>query len=299
MSAAADATGDGATDDEGLEPPGELPDWFSPDEGERVEWVGEPAAVSLVPAAIWGVVLLPLLGLGLVVFASAYLTRENTDYVVTNETLYHKRGVLSTNIESLGVDRIQNTEYTQSFVGTQLGYGTIEISTAGSSGSDVTFRSVEQPRAVRDLVTRVSKTAGGTDGTGGRSDRADDGEAPDEAAGGGVADDLVEEIASELRTVNESMTNVERLLREQRGGAGPTPPASSGPPDAEATDDTGGTAGGGEATGADDPGDSGGGGDAADSGAGGSSGSTGSASDFVRDDDEEDGPPAPPFGEGS
>jgi membrane protein YdbS with pleckstrin-like domain len=170
----------------------------------------------LIPSFVWGVVLLPVLGLGLLVMVGAYLTVAKTDYVVTNTTLYHKRGVLSTNIESVGIDRIQNTEFSQSFSGKQLGYGTIEISTAGSSGSDVTFRSIEDPGPVRDLVTELAR---GAAGPAGRSGSASGGASPTAAAAGDHGD-LAGELLSELRAINESMENVERLLRERRVEAG-------------------------------------------------------------------------------
>lgn len=230
MSSSADAAGDGAG--EAVRQPSEPPEWLSLDDGETVEWVGQPATVSLIPALALGVLLLPVLGLGLLVILSAYLTVTHTDFVVTNTTLYHKRGVLSTNIESVGLDRIQNTEYSQSVWGKQFGYGTIEISTAGSSGSDVTFRSIEDPRPVRNLVTELANAAGGGDGTGGRGGHqtpGGDDSAP--ASPAGVDQALLEELLSELRAVNESMENVERLLREGRevaDGATPGGDASGG-----------------------------------------------------------------------
>lgn len=246
----------------------EQPEWLSLEEGETVEWVGQPAPVSLVPAVLVGVPLILAFGLGLVVILGAYLTVANTDFVVTSTTLYHKRGVLSTNIESVGLDRIQNTEYSQSLSGKQLGYGTIEISTAGSSGADVTFQAIETPREVRDLIAGLTSGAGGGGGTGGRSESAE------EEAGGGVDPALLSELATELRAVNESMAAVERELREERDGAGGGPAVDSGEPTAPPSgDDTAET-------------------DPPEPGAERDEG-TGTAAEFVADDDDDDSPPTP------
>jgi membrane protein YdbS with pleckstrin-like domain len=206
---AAEESGDdasGSDADGGLERPDGPPEWLSLDEGEELQWVGQPSSATLIPAAVWGVLLLVVAGLGLVVFAASYLSVKNTDYVVTSTTLYHKTGILSTNIESVGLDRIQNTEFSQSFAGKQLGYGTTEISTAGSSGSDLAFRNVDDPREVRDLVNRLGPSAGGA--TGGDQ----------EPAGGGADEQLLRELLAELRAVNESMSNVERMLRDGQAG---------------------------------------------------------------------------------
>lgn len=206
------ATGDDGAD--GLGAPGEAPEWLSLDEGEEVQWVGQPSTSSLIPAFVWGVVLLPVFGIGLLVIAASLVTVRNTDFVVTNTTLYHKSGVLSTNIESVGLDRIQNTEYSQSFFGGQLGYGTIEISTAGSGGADLSFRSIENPQDVRDLVNRLGNTVGDTAGAGTAGGAAGAGGA--RGAGAGVEAELLEELLTELRGVNESMADIERMLREER-----------------------------------------------------------------------------------
>ena len=267
------AAGDGGPDG-ALGRPGEPPEWFSPDEGEEVRWVGQPAAVSLVGAAIWGLVLLPVFGLGLLVFASAYLSVTNTDFVVTNTSLYHKRGVLSTNIESVGLDRIQNTEFSQSFFGKQFGYGSIDISTAGSSGADVTFQAIEDPREVRDLINRLANAAGGQ--SAGGADRAAG------ASGGptgGVDEELLQELLGELRAVNESMANVERLLREERGA-----PGSGGSGDSAASERSATTSSGSDSSGS--------------TGAPDSSGTSGSASEFVSESgDADEDTQRSPFGD--
>jgi len=301
MSGDAAAAEEAPSDEGGLGTPGEKPEWLSLDEDEELRWVGQPATASLASAFIWGIVLTPLLGLGLLIIAASLVSVFNTDYVVTNKSLYHKSGVLSTNIESVGLDRIQNTEYSQSFMGKQFGYGTIEISTAGSSGADLSFRSIENPRDVRDLVNRLSNTVGGTAG---------DAAGESEGASAGVEEELLEELLYELQGVNDAMANVERLLREEAGE-----PRSTA--DRTASGGTGAGAGGGSggAPAASDAPASGG--SAAASGdAEGEDGHAATASEFVSgsasDDggdasatdgtgeeaagDDEDDPPPTPFG---
>ncbi|MFB6097111.1 MAG: PH domain-containing protein [Haloferacaceae archaeon] len=178
-------------------------EWLSLDEGERVEWAGHPARVSMVPGIVWGVVLLPLFGLGLLVLLGSVLRVRNTDYVVTNQSLYVKKGILSTTIESVGLDKIQNTEYRQSFLGKQFGYGSIDVSTAGSGGTDLSFGAIEDARSVRETITRLSAeyAAGG-----GRDDGA---ESP-----AGV-DDPMGELLAELTATREALERAERALRER------------------------------------------------------------------------------------
>lgn len=179
-----------------------LPTWLSLDPDETVEWVGEPAFVSVVPAILVGILFVPFLGIGLLVIVGAVLSVKNTDYVATSESLYVKRGILSTNIESVGLDKIQNTEYRQSFLGTQFGYGSIDVSTAGSSGAEITFRAVADAATIRELVNRLSNQAGH------RTEAESTDGSPDEP--------WVDDLLAELTATRETLENVERALREDR-----------------------------------------------------------------------------------
>lgn len=191
----------------------EVSEWLSLDPGEEVLWAGEPTKLRLVGTVATGVVLIPfLIGIVILVFAPlSYLGIKHTDYVVTDRSLYVKRGILSTNIESVDLDRIQNTEFTQSFWGKQLGFGTIEISTAGSSGADLSFDGVEDAREVRERISRAQRefAGGGRDGTGGGEGRAHE-ERPANA-------DQLEDLVAELRATREALERVEARMRDGDG----------------------------------------------------------------------------------
>ncbi|ELZ28117.1 hypothetical protein C475_04910 [Halosimplex carlsbadense 2-9-1] len=203
----------------------EVSEWLSLEPGEEVVWVGEPTKLRMVGTLVTGVVLIPfLIGLVILLFSPlSYLGIKHTDYVVTNRSLYVKQGILSTNIESVDLDRIQNTEFTQSFWGTQLGFGTIEISTAGSSGADISFDDVEDARDVREEISRVQREAGGggRDGTGGGGgSRADDRRA--------ASADQLDELVAELRATREALERVEARMNDRADGSHSETPLSGG-----------------------------------------------------------------------
>lgn len=227
-------TGGSLTDRAAAAADSEVSEWLSLEPGEEVVWVGEPTKLRMVGTLVTGVVLIPfLIGILILLFSPlSYLGIKHTDYVVTNRSLYVKQGILSTNIESVDLDRIQNTEFTQSFWGTQLGFGTIEISTAGSSGADISFDDVEDARDVREEISRVQREFGGAsgrDGTGGgNGDRASD-RRPASA-------DQLDELVAELRATREALERVEARMGD-RGDADPSNDADSeGVPDSLASD---------------------------------------------------------------
>jgi uncharacterized membrane protein YdbT with pleckstrin-like domain len=196
----------------------EVPEWLSLDDGEELQWRGEPVPVSIVGTAVWGVLLTVVL-IGVLILLSlplAWLSIKNTDYVVTNEALYVKKGVLSTNIESVGLDKIQNTEYSQSFWGKQFDFGSIDISTAGSSGAQITFQNISDARSVREQITSLSNEYTSRD----RQSSTDD----DESATTDAPTPM-DEVVEELRATRQALERVEQHLSESSGSTEVDAPA--------------------------------------------------------------------------
>lgn len=199
-----------------------VPEWLSLDDDEEIQWIGEPVPVSIVGTAVWGVLLtVVLIGfLILLMLPFSWLSLKNTDYVVTNKSLYVKKGVLGTNIESVALDKIQNTEYSQSFWGKQFGFGSIDISTAGSSGAEVSFQNVENARSVREKITSLTNEYV-TENR--RSSPTSD--ETMESVGATATADRMDELVEELRGTRRAMERIEQHVSEE--GETPTDDSSS------------------------------------------------------------------------
>ncbi|ESP88564.1 PH domain-containing protein [Candidatus Halobonum tyrrellensis] len=214
-----DGRDDAATDDPAFDE--SLPegfDWLSLDPDERVVWTGKPHSMSLLPALLAGIPLLVVL-IGALVIASEYLRRENTEYVVTTDALYKKRGVFSRDVKRVGFEKVQDTSYTQGFFGTQFGYGTVEISTAGGSGVELSFDNVADPRRVQELVNdrlRAGETR--------ESDSAD------------VLDDILTELRAIRAAVEDGEDEGEATDRAPGSEAGRDRPAATDGADPDADD---------------------------------------------------------------
>lgn len=200
-----------------------VPEWLSLDDGEEIQWRGSPVPVSIVGTAVWGVLLtVVLIGfLILLMLPFSWISLRNTDYVVTDESLYVKKGVLGTNIESVALDKIQNTEYSQSFWGKQFGFGSIDISTAGSSGAEISFQNVSDARSVRETITGLT-----TDSR--RSSSA--GDEPTESTAATATTDRMDELVEELHATRRAMERIEQHLSDERGTSpGDSPSAEDTP----------------------------------------------------------------------
>lgn len=123
---------------------------------ESIKWSGNPAIESQIGAIITGIIMLPFFGVGIFILISTYIKVNYTTYAITDKALYKKRGMLSDKTKRVPLSKIQNTEYSRSFFEKQFGFGTVEVSSAGSSGKELSFSSVSSPKDVQELINEIS-----------------------------------------------------------------------------------------------------------------------------------------------
>ncbi len=168
-------------------------DWLHLTDNEDLRWVGRPSRFTIAFSIIGGLVL-ALLGIGLTVWllpvveatdfprwlgfiplvlaivgvgwvAFVYLNWLRLLYVITDEEIYLKFGLVSRDVTQIRLDRVQNTAFDQSIHERILQYGDVRIYTAGTNTEDITFQSVPNPERVKVLLTELlSDRAGGTGG---------------------------------------------------------------------------------------------------------------------------------------
>lgn len=160
----------------------ESADWLHLTDDETVRWVGRPSRFTLAPAlALAGLIVLAggvfeivlerlaggslpwviayaplgvaLIGIG--VAAWTYVDWLRLLYVLTDEELYVKRGLVSRDVSQVRLDRVQNTAYDQTTVERLLGYGDVRIYTAGTGTEDVVFENVPRPEQVKNVLTEL------------------------------------------------------------------------------------------------------------------------------------------------
>lgn len=168
-------------------------DWLTLDDDEQVIWTGQPHAYSLVPALVVGIPL-SLVLVGIPIVLGAYLGRENTVYLLTNEGLYQKSGILSRDVQKIEFEKVQNTAFSQGPLGNAVGYGNVDISTAGGDSVEMRFRAVPDPKDVQARIKQeIRKTRSGNRENGDSSTRS--------------SEDVLDEILTELREIRSHLEN--------------------------------------------------------------------------------------------
>jgi uncharacterized membrane protein YdbT with pleckstrin-like domain len=153
-------------------------------EGEQVLWQGRPSwrsnlshfivwvPIALLPAIIAGAltakdqdtglsyptwIAISIILVILVVGLDA-IRRYATYYVVTNERLVVRRGILTRREQTARFDRIQNVSITQSLMDRLLKVGAVSFDTAGTDerSSDFTFQGISEPESLVRIVAENS-----------------------------------------------------------------------------------------------------------------------------------------------
>jgi uncharacterized membrane protein YdbT with pleckstrin-like domain len=148
------------------------PSWVTLTSDERIIWKGHPSiwlvswmitiSVGIIGLGVIAFLLfeniLRLLAIipiaiGIVFIVRAYLSHWSVYYILTTEEVYKKTGLLSRSVINIRLDRIQNTSFTQSFIERLMKYGTIEIDTAGTGGTELVLYAVPKPEEVNGQLT--------------------------------------------------------------------------------------------------------------------------------------------------
>jgi uncharacterized membrane protein YdbT with pleckstrin-like domain len=145
--------------------------------GEEVVFEGHPSWRGLlsfyiggvVGAAVIGVIvaLIASTGVGIAVGAAlivavlvvGFVRRMATTYLVTNQRLYIRRGILSKAEQQTRIDRVQNVNTAQRLRDRILRVGTVDFDTAGTDDSEFRFVGIANPSDVARAVDRAQREA--------------------------------------------------------------------------------------------------------------------------------------------
>jgi uncharacterized membrane protein YdbT with pleckstrin-like domain len=113
--------------------------------------------VALVGSAGAGIaVAVVLIAVSLVV---GFVKRMATTYLVTNQRLHIRRGVLAKRAQQTRIDRVQNVNTEQTLVDRIVRVGTVDFDTAGTDDSEFKFIGIASPDHVVAVVDRAQREA--------------------------------------------------------------------------------------------------------------------------------------------
>lgn len=104
--------------------------------------------------ALWIVLILPTFGIALPLAIYEWLRLRTLEYGVTNKRVILKKGIIGRQTEEMKIGSIETVEIDQGVLGRILGYGDVKVT--GRGISDVVFRRMDDPMAVKRQIEGVS-----------------------------------------------------------------------------------------------------------------------------------------------
>jgi uncharacterized membrane protein YdbT with pleckstrin-like domain len=107
------------------------------DEGNTRKYLGYIALAAIVVSAIWLII--------------RYLKWVTTNFVITNDRVIFRQGVLAKSGIEIPLDRVNNVNFNQSIFERMLGAGDLLIESGGEDGQQ-RFTDVRKPQNVQNLI---------------------------------------------------------------------------------------------------------------------------------------------------
>jgi uncharacterized membrane protein YdbT with pleckstrin-like domain len=115
--------------------------------------IAATGATLAFDAPVVSFLLLAVLVVAVVFLLARYVRWTTTNFVVTNERLIHREGVIAKNGIEIPLDRVQTIRFHQSIFERMIGAGDLLIESAGETGQN-TFGDIRKPNVVQNVIYR-------------------------------------------------------------------------------------------------------------------------------------------------
>lgn len=105
--------------------------------GESVAYTGNISLWGLGHLIVLGLLLLPVFGIGLLLWLAAFIRYKTTELAVTNKRVIAKFGFISRHTIEMNINKVESIQVTQSILGRILNYGTLIIAGTGSQQAPI------------------------------------------------------------------------------------------------------------------------------------------------------------------
>ncbi|MDP7658033.1 MAG: PH domain-containing protein [Nitrososphaerales archaeon] len=94
--------------------------------------------------------------IGIIFFLIAFFRVYSTEYVLTNQRVYSKYGLISRKTSEARYKWITDVQVQQAFLSRTMNLGSIRINTPGSNITEVNFFDVSDPMTIKQRITNLS-----------------------------------------------------------------------------------------------------------------------------------------------
>ena len=99
---------------------------------EKIVHVGNVSLWSLWHLIVFGVLLLPAVGLGLILLIMAYVRYKTTELAITTKRVIVKVGFIRRSTVEININKVESIQVDQEILGRMFNFGTLVIAGAGN-----------------------------------------------------------------------------------------------------------------------------------------------------------------------
>ena len=125
--------------------------------GEQVVHLGRTSLWSVWHLLLFGLLLLPAFGLGLILWGVAYVRIRSTEVAVTTKRLIVKHGFIRRHTIEININKVESIQVNQSLIGRMLNFGTLVI--AGTGASHAPIDGIAEPLVFRRAFVEAQDSA--------------------------------------------------------------------------------------------------------------------------------------------
>ena len=119
----------------------------------------KPAYRAQLGLLVWGVLLLPVVGLGLIFLARAWYRVASTRYRLTTQRLFAQTGLIAKNLEEVELFRVKDVTLSQGMLDRMLGTGTVTVLSTDDTAPRLELRGVLRPMEVKEQIRTAFRAA--------------------------------------------------------------------------------------------------------------------------------------------
>ena len=119
----------------------------------------KPAYRAQLGLLVWGVLLLPVVGLGLIFLARAWYRVASTRYRLTTQRLFAQTGLIAKNLEEVELFRVKDVTLSQGVLDRLLGVGTVTVLSTDDTAPELELAGIRDPLAAKEALRTAFRAA--------------------------------------------------------------------------------------------------------------------------------------------
>lgn len=119
----------------------------------------KPAIRAHLGLVVWGVVLLPVVGIGVFLLLRVWYLVSATRYRLTTQRLFVQTGLIAKNLEEVELFRVKDVTLSQSVFDRMLGTGTVTVLSTDDTTPRLELAGILDPLATKEAVRGAFRAA--------------------------------------------------------------------------------------------------------------------------------------------